>query len=192
MTPSTSLPSTIERAARTESLRRPAQWIRELGGRRLAHVGRPLEQWLGHPAHPPLTDLPIGFWTSAWILDMVGGRRSAPAAQRLVGLGVLSAAPAALTGLGDASALSESRRRVAALHALCNVGATLTYLMSWNARRHDRRARGVLLGVLGATLATLGGTIGGHLAFGDPDTTGGVDLSSDLSEELIDLDLRGL
>jgi hypothetical protein len=23
---------------------------------------------LGHPLHPLLTDLPIGFWTSAWVL----------------------------------------------------------------------------------------------------------------------------
>ena len=30
--------------------------------------------WLGHPLHPLLTDLPIGFWTSAFTLDLVGGR----------------------------------------------------------------------------------------------------------------------
>lgn len=24
---------------------------------------------LGHPLYPALTDLPIGFWTSAWVLD---------------------------------------------------------------------------------------------------------------------------
>lgn len=30
--------------------------------------------WLGHPLHPMLTDLPIGFWTSAFTLDLLGGR----------------------------------------------------------------------------------------------------------------------
>ena len=38
--------------------------------------------WLGHPLHPLLTDLPIGFWTSGSLLDVVGGigaRRAATA-----------------------------------------------------------------------------------------------------------------
>ena len=43
--------------------------------------------WLGHPLHPPLTDLPIGFWTSAFVLDVIGTRRARPAADALVGLG---------------------------------------------------------------------------------------------------------
>src|SRR5688500_15069594 len=29
--------------------------------------------WLGHPVHPALTDLPIGFWTSAMAVDFLGG-----------------------------------------------------------------------------------------------------------------------
>ncbi len=33
--------------------------------------------WFGHPLHPLLTDLPIGSWTSAMVLDFVGGRRAA-------------------------------------------------------------------------------------------------------------------
>jgi hypothetical protein len=40
-----------------------------------ALVGR----WLGHAVHPLLTDLPIGFWTSASVLDLLGGRRARPA-----------------------------------------------------------------------------------------------------------------
>ena len=32
--------------------------------------------WLGHAVHPMLTDLPIGFWTSAFTLDLLGGRHS--------------------------------------------------------------------------------------------------------------------
>jgi hypothetical protein len=53
---------------------------------------------LGHPAHPMLVDLPIGFWTSAMALDFTG-RRQRPAARRLVGLGVLSALPTMASGL---------------------------------------------------------------------------------------------
>ena len=44
--------------------------------------------FLGHALHPLLTDLPIGAWTSATFLDHFGGRRSEPAARRLIGLGV--------------------------------------------------------------------------------------------------------
>ena len=38
---------------------------------------------LGHPLHPILTDLPIGFWTSAMALDVAGGMRSRRGAKRL-------------------------------------------------------------------------------------------------------------
>src|SRR3954447_9916908 len=41
-------------------------------------------RWLGHPLHPMLTDLPIGFWTSAFVLDFVGGPGARAAARRLV------------------------------------------------------------------------------------------------------------
>ena len=34
-------------------------------------------RWLGHALHPALPDLPIGFWTSAFVLDLVGARTSA-------------------------------------------------------------------------------------------------------------------
>ena len=30
--------------------------------------------WLGHALHPLLTDLPIGTWTSAVLLDWLGGQ----------------------------------------------------------------------------------------------------------------------
>ena len=35
----------------------------------LMHGGR----WLGHPLHPALSDLPIGLWAGALILDLAGG-----------------------------------------------------------------------------------------------------------------------
>ena len=56
--------------------------------------------WLGHPLHPVLTDLPIGLWTSATVLDLVGGRSARPAATRLVGLGLLAAGAHRVERLG--------------------------------------------------------------------------------------------
>lgn len=121
--------------------------------------------WLGHPLHPMLTDLPIGFWTSAWVLDLVGGRRSQPVADALVGLGVLSAVPTIAAGLADWSALGKVDRRTGVVHACCNVVATALYARSWSARRRGRRAAGVALGMAGAAAATAGGYLGGHLVF---------------------------
>jgi len=39
--------------------------------------------WLGHAVHPLLTDVVIGTWTSATLLDLFGGRDSSASAQRL-------------------------------------------------------------------------------------------------------------
>src|SRR5215207_7861517 len=53
--------------------------------------------WLGHALHPLLTDLPIGTYTSAVLLDWLGGRDGEAAADRLVGLGLLFTLPTAAT-----------------------------------------------------------------------------------------------
>ena len=121
--------------------------------------------WLGHPLHPLLTDLPIGFWTSAWILDLVGGRKSAPAAQTLVGLGVASALPTAVAGLADWSELGTPERRAGAVHAVTNLLATGLYARSYLARRRGRRAKGIAYGMVAAAAATAGGFLGGHLSY---------------------------
>jgi nitrite reductase/ring-hydroxylating ferredoxin subunit/uncharacterized membrane protein len=121
--------------------------------------------WIGHPLHPMLTDLPIGFWTSAWVLDVVGGKRSRPAAQRLIGLGILSAVPTAASGLSDWSDTIGDERRIGTAHALANGGALVLYSLSWLARREGRQGWGLVLGWLGAGAATAGGYLGGHLVF---------------------------
>src|SRR6187402_3905469 len=48
---------------------------------------------LGHALHPMLTDLPIGFFTSSFMLDLAGGRRGRHASQTLIGLGLISLVP---------------------------------------------------------------------------------------------------
>jgi uncharacterized membrane protein len=126
--------------------------------------------WIGHPLHPAMTDLPIGFWTSAWVLDIVGGERSRPAAQLLTGLGVLSAVPTLATGLNAFRGVEDQEsKRVGVVHAVGNVGATGAYLASWRLRRSGHWARAVGWGMIGATLATAAAYLGGHLGFGELD-----------------------
>jgi nitrite reductase/ring-hydroxylating ferredoxin subunit len=119
--------------------------------------------WLGHPLHPLLTDLPIGFWTSAFTLDLLGGRHSRRAATRLVAWGVLTAIPTAASGAADWGDTTDRDRRIGFVHAAANSTALACYAASWLARRRGRHTGGVLLGFAGATAATVGGFLGGHL-----------------------------
>jgi nitrite reductase/ring-hydroxylating ferredoxin subunit len=104
--------------------------------------------WLGHPLHPMLTDIPIGSWTSAFVLDIVGGKRGRRAADLLVVIGIVSALPTAAAGLSDWSDTIGEERRIGTAHAMGNVAALTFYTLSWRARRRGKRLRGVLLGHL--------------------------------------------
>ena len=121
--------------------------------------------WLGHPLHPLLTDVTIGAWTSAFVLDVFGDESAEGAADTLVGVGVASAVPTVLSGYSDWSDLYGPERRLGLVHALSNAGAIACYGLSWLARRKGDRSRGLALSFLGATVATVGGYLGGHLAY---------------------------
>ncbi|MCU1379100.1 MAG: iron-sulfur protein [Acidimicrobiales bacterium] len=121
--------------------------------------------WLGHPLHPMLTDLPIGFWTSAVVLDLLGGRRTEQAAEVLLAAGVVTAAPTALTGWTDWSELNRPEQRSGFVHAAANVSATVLFTASLLARRRGHRTGGIALGLAGSAAATVGGYLGGHLAY---------------------------
>ncbi|HLS49489.1 MAG TPA: DUF2231 domain-containing protein [Actinomycetaceae bacterium] len=122
---------------------------------------------LGHALHPLLTDLPIGCWTSAFLLDLLPFHGSRRAAQRLVGAGVAAAAPTVVTGWAEWSRTSSADiRRAGVVHAAANGFATATYAASWLARRSGHHRTGVALSLLGASAATVGGFLGAHLAVG--------------------------
>ena len=148
--------------AAVDALSGPARALTSGPGRDLL-LGKPL----GHALHPVLTDLPIGFWTSASVLDLLpvpGGRR---ASQRLIGLGVLAAVPTALTGWAEWAQVTERpSRRTGVVHAGANGLALVLFAGSWLARRSGRQRGGVVLGGLGALAASAGGALGGHLAIG--------------------------
>lgn len=121
---------------------------------------------MGHAIHPVLTDLPIGFWTSATVLDLAPTPGGARAARRLIALGVLSAVPAAVTGWAEWSRTDREVRRVGVVHAAQNTVALSCFSASWLARRSGRHGWGKALGLVGAVAVTMGGTLGGYLAIG--------------------------
>lgn len=120
-------------------------------------------RWLGHALHPLLTDLPLGAWTSATILDLAGGRGTRKAAERLVAFGLVTAVPTAVTGLAEWGSLTGEQRRVGLVHATANTVALTLYTASFMARRQRRQGAGVMLALAGGAVATIGGYLGGHM-----------------------------
>lgn len=161
-TPLARLPETINEAVSLQPLVKPigklSNVVLRSEGRWQVLEGKP---WLGHPAHPMFTDLPIGFFTSAFVLDVLGDER----ADTLIGLGVLSAAPTLATGLAEYGRTGPDTIRVAAAHAAANAAGVALYLCSWFARRSGARTTGKRLSLAAAGLLSLGGYLGGHLAY---------------------------
>ena len=161
----------MQRIEATEALDR----LSDVVGAASAPVGgKAADYWLrggpaGHALHPPLTDLPIGFWTSTLVLDglelLTGRSRGTQrAADLLLGLGIASALPTAVTGLSEWRRLGPRDARVGSLHATLNAGALVLNVLSTVARRRGARTTGIALSVAAATATSAGGYLGGHLA----------------------------
>jgi len=153
----------IEHDTRVDAIARPMQavadWLTASPSRRGVLTGR----WYGHAVHPFLTDIPIGSWTSASLLDLFGGPDARQSAELLTAIGTVSAIPTVVTGLAEWSQISDGTRRIGVVHAAANALAVGLYGASWAARRRGRHGRGVLLALSGMTAATAGGFLGGHL-----------------------------
>jgi uncharacterized membrane protein len=125
--------------------------------------------WLGHAVHPLLTDLVIGSFVSATVLDVIGPRDGGDAAsRRLIALGIAAYGPTALTGASDWSDVEQTDgavRRAGLVHAATNAGALSLYIASFAARRRGAHGRGVALGLGGAAALSFAAFLGGHLSF---------------------------
>jgi len=122
--------------------------------------------WLGHAVHPMLTDVVIGSFSAASLLDLLLPDSDA-AAQRLIATGLLAYLPTAAAGLNDwadAEAADPRVRRVGLVHAGANALAATLYGASWRARRRGHRGRGTVLGLAGLAVLMTGGYLGGHLS----------------------------
>ena len=120
--------------------------------------------WLGHALHPLLTDVVIGTWTSATLLDLLGGKDTSKAAQRLTGLGLVAFGPTAWAGWAEWVEAGPREKRVGLVHVASNAVSAGVYFASWRARRQGKQAKGAVLGLAGASVSGLGAYLGGHMA----------------------------
>jgi uncharacterized membrane protein len=166
VTDTPALVTLTQRLEQTQGLDRVVRLVQPLVDTLLADPSRAAllqGRWLGHAVHPVLTDVPIGMWTSATVLDLVGGSQAQPAARRLIGVGILAAVPTAVTGWAEWGPIEPRDKRTGVVHAASNVTALWLYTASWRARGKGRHLRGVLLGLAGSTALGIGGYLGGHL-----------------------------
>lgn len=119
-------------------------------------------EWLGHPLHPALSDVPIGAWTTGMLLDVFGADR---AADQVIGVGVLAAVPTAMAGMADWTGLEGRGRRVGTLHAVLNSVALSGFVGSLFARRSGNRPLGLALSTFAFTVATMSAWLGGELVY---------------------------
>ena len=97
--------------------------------------------WIGHALHPPLTDVVIGAFLSASVLDVVAPG-SPEASERLLLLGLLASLPTAISGATDwaDTEIADVRvRRIGLAHAAANVSGLALAIGSIAARRRGPR-----------------------------------------------------
>ena len=124
--------------------------------------------WLGHALHPLLTDVVIGSFISATLLDLLGGDDTGRASERLIEVGLVAAAPTVASGLTDWALTVYGDRRtrpVGLVHASANLTASALYAASLAARRRGVPGRARLLSLAGGAALSVGGLLGGHLSF---------------------------
>lgn len=132
--------------------------------------GQPLQRakdilngtWLGHPLHPALVVTPLGAWTTAAVLDLIGERRAADAA---IGLGVVSTLPTAAAGMAQWHDTYGESRRLGLVHAMLNTAALGLYIGSLAARWSGNRGLGIGLSTVGLGVVGWSGYLGGELSY---------------------------
>lgn len=125
--------------------------------------------WLGHRLHPLLTDVAIGSFTGAALVDVLAPRHP-QIARRLIAAGIVAALPTAASGLSDWIDVYDDARRIGLVHATGNTIALGLFARSWlhRGRIHKARGRrggGRLSAFVGLAVLAATGYLGGHLSY---------------------------
>ena len=152
-------------------------------------AGQPIKNalhgvWLKHPLHAAITDVPIGSWTAAAVLDVLeasGKDEYAAGADAAIAVGLVGAIGAAATGLTDWSDTYGKTQRVGALHGLLNLGAAVLYGTSYALRKSGNRGVGRALGFAGFATVLASAYLGGALSY---EQRVGVNHAPDADEDL--------
>jgi nitrite reductase/ring-hydroxylating ferredoxin subunit/uncharacterized membrane protein len=119
--------------------------------------------WLGHPLHPVITDVPIGAYVVAIVLDLSGQRAAATAA---IGVGIVFMLLAALAGYADYIDLEEKPRRFGTIHSSLMLVALLFYVVSFVMRLGAVPSSAeVWLSVIGFLIVITSAYVGGELVY---------------------------
>jgi nitrite reductase/ring-hydroxylating ferredoxin subunit/uncharacterized membrane protein len=126
---------------------------------------------LGHPLHPAVTDIPLGAWALAVVMDIayLMHRLQPQAADVAIFVGLVGALGAALTGYTDFHETFGHERRAALLHGLTMTVTFVIYIVSFSMRfwgGDGAHTPAIILSFVGFALVATGGYFGGHLVFG--------------------------
>jgi uncharacterized membrane protein len=126
----------------------------------------------GHPVHPMLVALPIGFFVGALVCDIILAFTHDPfwpaVSVVLIGFGIVSALLAALFGFVDyaTAPMSPEAKTTATRHMVLNLLVVVIFAVAFWLRRGDNASTaGIVLTVVGVLVLAVSGWLGGHLAY---------------------------
>lgn len=130
---------------------------------------------LGHPVHPMVIVFPLGLLSTAVVFDLIGLATDDSdwyeVSYYLLGAGIVGGFAAAVFGLIDWLAIPTNTRakQVGLYHALSNSVGLAFFIASWYLRYdgsvQDPETLAIVLSLLGAGAASLGGWLGGELVY---------------------------
>ena len=123
--------------------------------------------WLGHPLHPLLTDVPVGAFTVAVLLDLLGMR---DAAAPVIAFGILAMLATMVAGYVDYIDIDVDGppRRYGSVHQTLMLLSLIAYFVSAGMRYGQFGGPGTIevpLSVVGYVLLALGAYLGGDIVF---------------------------
>ena len=129
-------------------------------------------RWLEHPLHPVLTDIPIGAWLIAVVLDIVAVVFRVPnlgfASGLAILIGILAAVATIASGLMDWQDVDPRELTIGLTHGLINITGTILFTLSFFWRWADNwqiDAGKALLSIVAYIFLVAGGYLGGTLVF---------------------------